>query len=114
MKLREVSKHLNEVNSHDMNMLKLAEECQELAAAILQSITRPNKVSDVIDEAADVKIRLRVFEDYLKQNEIENGRKQFRERLNKKGQELLAKHGRELKHEFYITGNKNRVESDKD
>lgn len=100
MKLRKISEHLNKVNSPEMNILKLAEEAQELSTALIQSITRPNKMSDAIDEAADLKIRLRVFEDHLKT--IHGARKQYRERLNNKSEQLLSKRGRNLKHEFHF------------
>ena len=63
MKDKELIKYLVENNDYKYNLLKTAEELQELSLAITQLINKPNKVDEqeIIDEIGDVKIRLKII-----------------------------------------------------
>ena len=60
---KKLIKYLIETNDHKYNLLKTAEELQELSLAITQLINKPNKVDEqeIIDELGDVKIRLKII-----------------------------------------------------
>ena len=63
MKDKKLIKYLAENNDKTYNLLKTAEELQELSLAITQLINKPNKVDEqeIIDELGDVKIRLKII-----------------------------------------------------
>ncbi len=63
MKDKKLIKYLVENNDYKYNLLKTAEELQELSLAITQLINKPNKVDEqeIIDELGDVKIRLKII-----------------------------------------------------
>jgi NTP pyrophosphatase (non-canonical NTP hydrolase) len=50
-------------NTPQYNYIKLAEECNELALAIMHKISKPHKdtMVNLIEEVGDVEIRLRVI-----------------------------------------------------
>lgn len=50
-------------NGNQYNLLKAAEECQELALALTQKVTKFNKPDDqeIIDEIGDVIIRVEIL-----------------------------------------------------
>ncbi len=60
---KKLIKYLAENNDKTYNLLKTAEELQELSLAITQLINKPNKVDEqeIIDEIGDVKIRLKII-----------------------------------------------------
>jgi len=60
---KKLIKYLAENNDKTYNLLKTAEELQELSLAITQLINKPNKVDEqeIIDELGDVKIRLKII-----------------------------------------------------
>lgn len=60
---KKLIKYLVENNDYKYNLLKTAEELQELSLAITQLINKPNKVDEqeIIDELGDVKIRLKII-----------------------------------------------------
>ena len=60
---KKLIKHLVKNNDKTYNLLKTAEELQELSLAITQLINKPNKVDEqeIIDELGDVKIRLKII-----------------------------------------------------
>jgi NTP pyrophosphatase (non-canonical NTP hydrolase) len=75
-----VISHMVEKNYHFYNLLKAAEECQELATVLLQRVNKnKDKVPDskIIEEIGDVKIRLKVLEKMFSKELID-------ERVNKK------------------------------
>jgi|SRR6478609_980495 len=72
--------HMVEKNYHFYNLLKAAEELQELATVLLQRVNKDKgKVPDskIIEEIGDVKIRLKVLEKMFPKELID-------ERVNKK------------------------------
>lgn len=63
--------HLYRNNSKRYNLLKAAEELQELALAITQSITKADGNNDnIIEEIGDVDIRLGVVRKYYSKAKI--------------------------------------------
>lgn len=69
---KKLIKYLAENNDRDYNLLKTAEELQELSLAITQLINKPNKVDEqeVIDEIGDVKIRLKVIQHFFSRKKV--------------------------------------------
>ena len=63
MKNRDIIDYLVKNNDPKFNLLKTAEELQELALALIQKVTKEDKYDDqkIIDEIGDVKIRMRVL-----------------------------------------------------
>lgn len=74
-----IAKVLVEHNTYEYNLLKAAEEFQELALILVQRVNKPTKVTDksIIDEIGDSKIRLAVLEDLF-------SKKAINKRVNKK------------------------------
>jgi hypothetical protein len=60
---KELIKYLVDNNDYTYNLLKTAEELQELALVLTQMALKEDKVKnqEVIDEIGDVKIRLKVL-----------------------------------------------------
>jgi len=69
-------------NGNQYNLLKAAEECQELALALIQKVTKVNKPDDqeIIDEIGDVMIRVEILQKIFSQDLI---RKRVEEKLSK-------------------------------
>ena len=65
--------HLVKNNDYKYNLLKAAEELQELSLVLTQMALKENKVDkqEVIDEIGDVKIRLRVLEHFFSRKRIQ-------------------------------------------
>lgn len=63
MKNKKLVKYLVENNDYKYNLLKTAEELQELSLVLTQMALKEEKVDkqEVIDEIGDVKIRLKVL-----------------------------------------------------
>lgn len=59
-------------NKLDYNLLKAAEECQELSLVLTQLINKPDKVSkqDIIDEIGDVIIRMEFLKNVFNKEAI--------------------------------------------
>lgn len=72
MNNEEIIKYLVENNDYKYNLLKTAEELQELSLAITQLINKPNKVDEqeIIDELGDVKIRLKVIQHFFSRKKV--------------------------------------------
>jgi len=70
---KEIINQLVETNSYEYNLLKAAEEMQELALALIQKVNKPNKVKDkeITDEIGDVKIRLKILDKLFDSQVIE-------------------------------------------
>jgi len=66
--------HLIEKNERDFNILKTAEELQELALALIQSVTKESIIDDsqIIEEIGDVKIRMKVLETMFDKQKIKD------------------------------------------
>lgn len=64
--------HLVQNNDYKYNLLKTAEELQELALVLTQMALKDGKVDkqEVIDEIGDVKIRLRVLEHFFSRKRV--------------------------------------------
>lgn len=64
--------HLVEKNDYKYNLLKAAEELQELSLILTQMALKEEKVSKqaVIDEIGDVKIRLKVLEFFFDKSRV--------------------------------------------
>ena len=59
------------------NILKIAEECQELSLILIQSLSKGVDEEKIIEEIGDVKFRLKVLESYYDSEKI-------KQRINKK------------------------------
>ena len=79
---RECIKYLVVNNDYKYNLLKAAEELQELSLALTQMALKENKVEkqEVIDEIGDVEIRLRVLKYFFDRRKI---RSRFQFKMNK-------------------------------
>lgn len=82
MENKELYKYLADNNDYKYNLLKAAEELQELSLVLTQMALKENKVKkqEVIDEIGDVKIRLKVLEHFFDKSKI---RKRIRYKLTK-------------------------------
>lgn len=71
-KLNEVTDILHRKNKEQYNILKAAEECQELSLALIHLLTKPDKVDKqkVIDEIGDVIIRIKILVKMFDEEEI--------------------------------------------
>lgn len=69
---KQIIDHLVTNNPLEYNVLKAAEEFQELALALTQKITKPNGNGDqeVIDEIGDCIIRLRILKKMYPKDKI--------------------------------------------
>ena len=79
MENKELIKYLVDHNDYKYNLLKAAEELQELSLVLTQMALKEDKVKkqEVIDEIGDVKIRLKVLEYFFNKNRIKE-RVQFK------------------------------------
>ncbi len=68
----EIIKTLVETNDYDYNLLKTAEELTELSLALVQTVLKKKKVDpqEVIDEIGDVKIRLKIIEEFFDKDKV--------------------------------------------
>lgn len=85
-----IAKQLIKVNSKEYNLLKAAEELQELALALTQKVNKPSRdnEAEIIDEIGDVKIRIKVLEEIFDKKAIK-----ARILMKKKKYEKLIKNG---------------------
>lgn len=67
-----IIKTLVETNDYDYNLLKAAEELQELSLVLVQTVLKKKKVDpqEVIDEIGDVKIRLKIIEEFFDKDKV--------------------------------------------
>jgi hypothetical protein len=79
---KELIRYLVGNNDYKYNLLKAAEELQELSLVLTQMALKENKVDkqEVIDEIGDVEIRIRVLKYFFNRNKI---KKRIRLKLNK-------------------------------
>ena len=72
MKDKELIKYLVENNDYKYNLLKTAEELQELSLILTQMALKKEKVDkqEVIDEIGDVKIRLKVIQHFFSRKKV--------------------------------------------
>lgn len=72
MKDKELIKYLVENNDYKYNLLKTAEELQELSLVLTQTALKKEKVDkqEVIDEIGDVKIRLKVIQHFFSRKKV--------------------------------------------
>lgn len=72
-KVKIVNDYLKYGNSKEYTLLKTAEELQELALILIQSVTKDNEIDDqsIIDEIGDVLIRLNVLREFFPEEEIQ-------------------------------------------
>ena len=72
MKNKELIKYLVENNDYKYNLLKTAEELQELSLVLTQMALKKEKVDkqEVIDEIGDVKIRLKVIQHFFSRKKV--------------------------------------------
>ena len=82
MKDKELIKYLVENNDYKYNLLKTAEELQELSLVLTQMALKKEKVDkqEVIDEIGDVKIRLKVIQHFFSRKKV---KKRIKFKLNK-------------------------------
>lgn len=64
-------------NDKTYNILKAAEELQELSLVLIQSLSKGVEEQEIIDEIGDVKFRIKVLEEYFNKEKIQ-------ERIDKK------------------------------
>ncbi|HEX8586142.1 MAG TPA: hypothetical protein VF680_17250 [Allosphingosinicella sp.] len=69
---KEIINKLAETNDYTYNLLKAAEELNELSLVLIQLVNKPNKVNlkEVTDEIGDVKIRLKVLEELFSKDDV--------------------------------------------
>lgn len=69
---KELIKYLVDNNDYKYNLLKTAEELQELALVLTQMALKKDKVNkqEVIDEIGDVKIRLKVIQHFFSRKKV--------------------------------------------
>ena len=72
MKDKELIKYLVENNDYKYNLLKTAEELQELSLVLTQMALKEEKVDkqEVIDEIGDVIIRLKVIQHFFSRKKV--------------------------------------------
>ena len=72
MKDKELIKYLVENNDYKYNLLKTAEELNELSLVLIQMALKKEKVDkqEVIDEIGDVKIRLKVIQHFFSRKKV--------------------------------------------
>jgi NTP pyrophosphatase (non-canonical NTP hydrolase) len=72
-KVKIVNDYLKYGNSKEYTLLKTAEELQELALILIQSVTKDTEIDDqsIIDEIGDVLIRLNVLREFFPEEEIQ-------------------------------------------
>lgn len=72
MKNKELIKYLADNNDYKYNLLKAAEELQELSLVLTQTALKKDKVDkqEVIDEIGDVKIRLKIIEHFFSNKKV--------------------------------------------
>lgn len=82
MKNSELIKYLADNNDYKYNLLKAAEELQELSLVLTQMTLKKNKVDEqeVIDEIGDVKIRLKIIEHLFSRKKV---KERIKFKLNK-------------------------------
>ena len=82
MKDKELIKYLVENNDYKYNLLKTAEELQELSLVLTQTALKKEKVDkqEVIDEIGDVIIRLKVIQHFFSRKKV---KKRVKFKLNK-------------------------------
>lgn len=68
----EIITTLVETNDYDYNLLKAAEEFQELALVLIQTVLKKKKVDpqEVIDEIGDCKIRMKIIEEFFDKEKV--------------------------------------------
>jgi nucleoside-triphosphatase THEP1 len=68
----EIYDRLINVNDRSYNMLKAAEELQELALALIQKLNKDNITDDteIIDEIGDVEIRMKVLKKMFSEKKV--------------------------------------------
>jgi len=72
MKDKKLIKYLVKNNDYKYNLLKTAEELQELSLVLTQMALKKEKVDEqeVIDEIGDVKIRLKVIQHFFNRKKV--------------------------------------------
>jgi len=72
-KQQKIIDHLVKENGNQYNMLKAAEECQELGLVLTQMVLKPTKVDvqEIIDEIGDVAIRLEILKKIYSEQDIQ-------------------------------------------
>lgn len=68
----EIIKTLVETNDYDYNLLKAAEELNELSLVLIQTVLKKKKVDpqEVIDEIGDCKIRMKIIEEFFDKEKV--------------------------------------------
>lgn len=79
---KELIKYLIKNNDYKYNLLKTAEELQELSLVLTQMALKKEKVNEqeVIDELGDVKIRLKVIQHFFSRKKV---KERIKFKLNK-------------------------------
>jgi NTP pyrophosphatase (non-canonical NTP hydrolase) len=72
-KIKIVNDYLKNGNSKEYTLLKTAEELQELALILIQSVTKDNEIDDqdIIDEIGDVLIRVNILREFFPEDRIQ-------------------------------------------
>lgn len=72
-KVKIVNDYLKNGNSREYTLLKTAEELQELALILIQSVTKDNEIDDqdIIDEIGDVLIRINILREFFPEDRIQ-------------------------------------------
>lgn len=84
MKLKKLSKKLYKNNDKTYNLLKAAEELQELSLALIQQVNKINSdnTKNIIEEIGDVELRLAVVKRYYSSKAIDK-------RIRRKSKSIL-------------------------
>ena len=92
MDIKNMIKRNLEIRNPEWHLLKLAEECNELSLAIIQSITKGNNIEHIYEEMGDVEISIEHIKSlYSKENIyeiIEKSKKKKWKKIDKKVSEI--------------------------
>ena len=74
MNNKQIIEHLVKTNDPKFNLLKAAEELQELSLSLTQKLTKEDKFDDqkIIDEIGDVIIRMRILRKMFDRDKIKS------------------------------------------
>ena len=67
---KKLIKYLAETNDRNYNLLKAAEECQELSLILTQKLTKGASDKDIIEEIGDVLFRVNVLKHLFNKDKI--------------------------------------------
>lgn len=77
------------IHTREWFLLKTAEECSELSAAIMQYLTKDGSSMAILAEIADVEISIELLSAIFGRTDIESYKRGKWEKINRKNDELM-------------------------